>query len=76
MNRQMSLKFCRKSRCIHDYMQALKLKYFFMLLKIDFFSGRQPITAKFAEFREISTVFIRAQNFCYFTTAPICLLNV
>ena len=63
MNKQMSLKFCRKSKCIHEYMRAIKLKYFFMLLKIDFNSSRQPITAKFAELREIATAFIHVQNF-------------
>ena len=64
MNKQMSLKFCRNSRCIHDYIRAIKLKYLFMLLKIDFISSRQPITAKFAELREIATAFFHAQNFC------------
>ena len=34
-----------------------------MLLKIDFNSSRQPITAKFAELREIATAFIHVQNF-------------
>ena len=63
MNKQISLKFCRKSKCIHEYMRAIKLKYLFMLLKIDFNSSRQPITAKFAEFREIATAFIHVQNF-------------
>ena len=45
-------------------MRAIKLKYLFRLLKIDFISSRQPITAKFAELREIATAFIHAQNFC------------
>ena len=63
MNKQMSLKFCRKSKCIHEYMQAIKLKYLFMLLKIDFNSSRQPIAAKFAELWEIATAFIHVQNF-------------
>ena len=45
-------------------MRAIKLKYFIMLLKIDFISSRQPITAKFAELREIAIAFIHVQNFC------------
>ena len=49
MNKQMSLKFCRNSMSIHDYMRTIKLKYLFMLPKIDFVSSRQPITAKFAK---------------------------
>ena len=63
MNKQMSLKFCRNSRCIHYYMRAIKLKFLFMLLKIDFISSRQPITAKFEKLREIATAIIRVQNF-------------
>ena len=35
-----------------------------MLLKIDFISGRQPITAKFAEIWENATAFILVQDFC------------
>ena len=34
-----------------------------MLLKIDFNSSRQPITAKFAELREIATTIIHVHNF-------------
>ena len=64
MIKQKSFKFCRNSRCIHDYMRAKNLKYFFILVKIDFISSRQPITAMFAEFRKIATAFIRVENFC------------
>ena len=63
MNKQMSLKFCRNSRCIHYYMRAIKLKYLFMLLKIDFISSPQPSTAKFEKLREIATALIRVQKF-------------
>ena len=80
----MSLKFCRNSRCIYYYMRAIKLKTLFMLLKIDFISSRQPITAKFEKLREIATAIIRVQNFNnpdLFSESldkiySVCLLNV
>ena len=65
-------------------MRAIKLKYLFMLLKIDFISSRQPITAKFEKLREIATAIIRVQNFNnpdLFSESldkiySVCLLNV
>ena len=73
MNKQMSL---RNSRCIHDNMLAIKLNYFFMLLKIYFSSSRQPVTAEFADLREVATTFIHVQNICKLRPTSICLLNV
>ena len=69
----MSLMFCRKSRCIHDYMQTKKVEILLLLLKIYFIPSRQPITAKFAKLREIATAIIRVHNFDNPDLFTLCL---
>ena len=57
-------------------MRTINLKYFFMLIKIDFISSRQRITAKFAQLRDFATVFIRVQNFCNLQQPRlVCLIS-